>query len=107
MKGKFRRFRSISYIGSSLYSLKDDFGNSVSSVFSGCSMSQIGSFLVLLVIVCLRIVVSVSAGNFHWDYCIIGAGPSGLQLGWFLESANRDYVIFERTNISGKKLNNQ
>ncbi|XP_006816538.1 FAD-dependent oxidoreductase domain-containing protein 2-like [Saccoglossus kowalevskii] len=35
------------------------------------------------------------------DYCIIGAGPSGLQLGYFLHKAGRDYLIFERTNSSG------
>ncbi|XP_072042919.1 FAD-dependent oxidoreductase domain-containing protein 2-like [Amphiura filiformis] len=35
------------------------------------------------------------------DYCIIGAGPSGLQMGYFLQRANRDYIIFERANTSG------
>lgn len=35
------------------------------------------------------------------DYCIIGAGPAGLQLGYFFEKAGRDYVIFERSNNSG------
>ena len=35
------------------------------------------------------------------DYCIIGAGPGGLQMGYFLQRANRDYVIFERANFSG------
>ncbi|XP_072035776.1 FAD-dependent oxidoreductase domain-containing protein 2-like [Amphiura filiformis] len=35
------------------------------------------------------------------DYCIIGAGPGGLQMGYFLERAKRDYVIFERANTSG------
>ena len=35
------------------------------------------------------------------DYCIIGAGPGGLQMGYFLKRANRDYVIFERANSSG------
>ncbi|XP_030062661.1 FAD-dependent oxidoreductase domain-containing protein 2 [Microcaecilia unicolor] len=37
----------------------------------------------------------------HHDYCIIGAGPSGLQMAYFLQQAGRDYVIFERNNISG------
>jgi len=31
------------------------------------------------------------------DYCIIGAGPGGVQLGYFLEQRGRDYVIFERS----------
>lgn len=39
-----------------------------------------------------------------YHYCIIGAGPAGLQLGYFMARAGRDYVIFERTNISGKLL---
>jgi cation diffusion facilitator CzcD-associated flavoprotein CzcO len=29
------------------------------------------------------------------DYLIIGAGPAGLQLGYFLHRAGRDYVILE------------
>ncbi|XP_065066498.1 FAD-dependent oxidoreductase domain-containing protein 2-like isoform X3 [Rhopilema esculentum] len=35
------------------------------------------------------------------DYCVIGAGPSGLQMGYFLERAGRDYVIFERDTSAG------
>ena len=31
----------------------------------------------------------------HFDYCIIGAGPAGLQLGYYFEQAARSYVIFE------------
>lgn len=30
------------------------------------------------------------------DYCIIGAGPGGLQLGHYMHLAQRDYMIFER-----------
>jgi thioredoxin reductase len=29
------------------------------------------------------------------DYLVIGAGPAGLQLGYFLEKANRNYLILE------------
>src|SRR5215468_2326946 len=29
------------------------------------------------------------------DYLVIGAGPAGLQLGYFLEQAGRDYLILE------------
>lgn len=36
------------------------------------------------------------------EYCIIGAGPAGLQLGYFLSKADRDYIIFEKSNNSGK-----
>ena len=34
-------------------------------------------------------------------YCIVGAGPGGLQLGQFLLDAGRDYVIFERSHGPG------
>lgn len=36
------------------------------------------------------------------DYCVIGAGPAGLQMGYFLQTSGRDYIIFERANQSGK-----
>ena len=39
--------------------------------------------------------------EFH-EYCIIGAGPAGLQMGYFLEKTGRDYVIYEKANQSGK-----
>ena len=29
------------------------------------------------------------------DYLIMGAGPAGLQLGYYLERAGRDYLILE------------
>lgn len=35
------------------------------------------------------------------DYCIVGAGPGGLQLGHFLHQAGRDYIIFERSSAPG------
>ncbi|KAB7503854.1 hypothetical protein Anas_10171 [Armadillidium nasatum] len=40
---------------------------------------------------------------FH-EYCVIGAGPAGLQMGYFLSKAKRDYIILEKNNISGIKL---
>ncbi|CAG2231158.1 FAD-dependent oxidoreductase domain-containing protein 2 [Mytilus edulis] len=52
---------------------------------------------------CLVFLVFISmttASGYH-DYCIIGAGPGGLQLGYYLQQQNRDYIIYERTNISG------
>jgi len=45
--------------------------------------------------------ISLCAEN-TWDYVIIGAGPSGLQMGYLLEQAHRNYVILERSNTSGK-----
>ena len=43
----------------------------------------------------------VLVGAYH-DYCIIGAGPSGLQMGYFFQRAARDYVIYEKSNTSGE-----
>ena len=35
------------------------------------------------------------------DYVIVGAGPAGLQLGYYLEQAGRDYVILEAEEGAG------
>lgn len=35
------------------------------------------------------------------DYLIVGAGPAGLQLGYYLQKANRDYAILESGNAPG------
>jgi thioredoxin reductase len=35
------------------------------------------------------------------DRCVIGAGPAGLQLGFFFEQQRRDYVILERAGTVG------
>ena len=35
------------------------------------------------------------------QYCVVGAGPAGLQLGFFLQQAQRDYVILERASGPG------
>lgn len=32
----------------------------------------------------------------HHDYCVIGAGPGGLQMAYFLQQAGRDYIVFEK-----------
>lgn len=37
----------------------------------------------------------------EFDYLIIGAGPAGLQLGYFLEKANRSYLILEAGKTPG------
>jgi len=44
-------------------------------------------------------VVSVMSSR---DYCIVGAGPSGLQLGSLLQMSNRDYIIYERGGAPGE-----
>lgn len=35
------------------------------------------------------------------EYCVIGAGPGGLQMAAYLHSAQRDYVVFERAAVAG------
>ncbi|XP_057673130.1 FAD-dependent oxidoreductase domain-containing protein 2 [Corythoichthys intestinalis] len=37
----------------------------------------------------------------HHEYCILGAGPAGLQMGYFLSKSKRDYVILERNSGPG------
>ncbi|XP_027729225.1 FAD-dependent oxidoreductase domain-containing protein 2 [Vombatus ursinus] len=37
----------------------------------------------------------------QWDYCILGAGPAGLQMAYFLGQAGRNYVVFERAGAPG------
>ncbi|XP_068575245.1 FAD-dependent oxidoreductase domain-containing protein 2 isoform X2 [Cebidichthys violaceus] len=44
-------------------------------------------------------------GPRRYDYCVLGAGPSGLQMGYFLSKAKRDYVILERNSGPGSFFN--
>lgn len=37
----------------------------------------------------------------QYDYCVLGAGPAGLQMGYFLSRARRDYIILERSSGPG------
>ncbi|XP_028841516.1 FAD-dependent oxidoreductase domain-containing protein 2 [Denticeps clupeoides] len=39
------------------------------------------------------------------DYCVLGAGPAGLQMGHFLAKSHRDYVILERNSGPGSFFN--
>src|SRR5215217_2081688 len=39
--------------------------------------------------------------GFDFDYLIVGAGPAGLQLGYFLQRAGRSYVILEAGEGAG------
>ncbi|KAL4658004.1 FAD-dependent oxidoreductase domain-containing protein 2 [Arapaima gigas] len=41
----------------------------------------------------------------HHDYCVLGAGPAGLQMGYFLSCAQRDYIILERNSGPGSFFN--
>ncbi|TRY91435.1 hypothetical protein DNTS_018802 [Danionella cerebrum] len=35
------------------------------------------------------------------EYCVLGAGPAGLQMGYFLSKSQRDYIILERNDGPG------
>ncbi|XP_068434741.1 FAD-dependent oxidoreductase domain-containing protein 2 [Clinocottus analis] len=45
------------------------------------------------------------SGPRRYEYCVLGAGPSGLQMGYFLSKAKRDYVILERNSRPGSFFN--
>ena len=40
--------------------------------------------------------IKVSVLQSDYDYCIIGAGPAGLQLSYFLQKNHRKYIVFEK-----------
>ena len=40
----------------------------------------------------------------QYDYLIIGAGPAGLQLSYFLEKAERDYLVLEASEAPGNSF---
>lgn len=58
------------------------------------------SYSLLLCCIILTVVSITTTASYH-DYCVIGAGPGGLQIGYFLERSHRDYIVFERANVSG------
>lgn len=41
----------------------------------------------------------------YYDYCVLGAGPAGLQMGFFLSKAKRHYIILERNSGPGSFFN--
>lgn len=44
----------------------------------------------------------MDASASYVDYVVIGAGPGGLQLGWYLDRRGRDYVILEMAEAPGE-----
>ncbi|XP_041364524.1 FAD-dependent oxidoreductase domain-containing protein 2-like [Gigantopelta aegis] len=58
---------------------------------------QVFRFLLLI----LHILLTHEQSMVYHDYCIIGAGPAGLQMGYFLKTAARDYIIYEKSNMTG------
>jgi ribulose 1,5-bisphosphate synthetase/thiazole synthase len=43
--------------------------------------------------------VALAETEYH-KYIIVGAGPGGLQLGHYLESAGRDYLVLEQSDTA-------
>ena len=78
---------------------------SLEGMFDKSSRRQ--QLLLHLVVVVVLLVAKAtpsccSASHHHHDYIIIGAGPAGLQLGYYLQRAGRDYVILERDAQAGQ-----
>nr|XP_034984178.1 FAD-dependent oxidoreductase domain-containing protein 2 [Zootoca vivipara]XP_034984179.1 FAD-dependent oxidoreductase domain-containing protein 2 [Zootoca vivipara] len=55
----------------------------------------------LLLIFAFGLASCRATGALYHDYCVIGAGPAGLQMAYFLQHAGRDYVVFERSCAPG------
>jgi len=60
-----------------------------------------GPTFIIVASIVLLIGPSSSRGIEYHDYMVIGAGPAGLQMGYFLDRAGRDYVIMERGSVAG------
>ncbi len=37
----------------------------------------------------------------HYEYVVVGAGPAGVQMGYFLERAGRDYIVLDGASAPG------
>lgn len=49
----------------------------------------------------LLTLLTISLSIHDFEYCIIGAGPAGLQLGYFLHQDSKNYVILEKAKGAG------
>ena len=56
-----------------------------------------------VVLLALFIAVGAEAERENRDFenCVVGAGPFGHQIAYYLAKAQLDYVVFERNNQSG------
>ncbi|XP_045443479.1 FAD-dependent oxidoreductase domain-containing protein 2 isoform X3 [Pipistrellus kuhlii] len=55
----------------------------------------------LLLAMALTLHLAEASAPPHRDYCVLGAGPAGLQMAYFLQRAGRDYQVFERASRPG------
>ena len=58
------------------------------------------SLTLLLFVATFYLSHSHDTTHYH-DYIVVGAGPGGLQMAYFLKNAARDYIVLEKANISG------
>lgn len=64
--------------------------------------SSLACFILLVLIGCVSCFDNQHHnGTRRYDYCVLGAGPSGLQMGYFLSKAKRNYIILERNSVPG------
>jgi len=54
--------------------------------------------MIQLLIASLPVLLSAApTPDEHHRYCLVGAGPAGVQMGHYLQETNRDFVLLERT----------
>ena len=53
----------------------------------------------LVVVLVLVLVCGTTGAAEQHEFCVIGAGPAGLQVGQFMLSRGWDYTILERNTI--------
>ena len=46
----------------------------------------------------IGLAIVTASETIRHEYCVIGAGPAGLQFASFLQEKSRDYVVFERSS---------
>jgi hypothetical protein len=51
------------------------------------------------------ILLKISSSFSFYEYCVIGAGPAGLQAGAILESRGLNYIIIEKNPVAGSFFN--
>ena len=39
---------------------------------------------------------ALSLSQPYYDYCVVGAGPGGIQMAYFLQKNNRNYIVLEK-----------
>jgi NADPH-dependent 2,4-dienoyl-CoA reductase/sulfur reductase-like enzyme len=56
---------------------------------------------IVLLLLSAAVVRPSSLTDHSHKYCVVGAGPAGLQLGYLFEQHNLDYAIIERNTAPG------